>query len=162
MSKTSLALTSLVAAVPAAFLAYLMVMTFLSRAEHMTGMMQVLAGMTLLVSAVMMAMPAGILIFGPKAGKAKKKDEEAEELLADEDEEAIGVESAAELDADEMDETVAYESDELEADVDEFEAEEGVFESDEADFETDAFEAEVQAAGEDDFFDDLELDDEET
>jgi UPF0716 family protein affecting phage T7 exclusion len=62
--------TSLVAAVPAAFLAFLMVSTFLGNADKMSGILMGLAGVTLLVSGLVAAMPIGILLFIPKEASA--------------------------------------------------------------------------------------------
>ncbi|MEX2286519.1 MAG: hypothetical protein WD648_05465 [Planctomycetaceae bacterium] len=67
MSKTGLFLVSLVAAIPAGFLAVLLALDFLNRAEQMETMLKVVSIATLLASAPVMLLPFGILIFGPKA-----------------------------------------------------------------------------------------------
>ncbi len=99
------AAASLVAAIPAGILATLLVMMFLTQAGNLPTMLMVIAGSTLVASAMAVLMPFGILLFSGKsatkaapkaAGKAGAKasadDGEAEvsgsdELLASEDEE---------------------------------------------------------------------------
>jgi hypothetical protein len=80
VSKNGLFLTSLVAAIPGAVLACLMVMAFVNYAGGPTWWVKVLAGMLLLIGMLLAAMPVGIILFaGPKAEKAPKteKDEAA-------------------------------------------------------------------------------------
>ena len=97
MSKLQLPLISLVAAIPGGFLAYLLVMAFLNHAESMPTMLHAVAGTTLLMSGVLVLMPLGALIFGPKGG-AKKKGKDLEEAESfDEDDEELVSDSAAEL-----------------------------------------------------------------
>lgn len=90
MSKLNLMLLSLVAAVPGGVLAYLMVAAFLTRSGDMTGTFQILAGLTLVVSALVAVVPIGILLFSKKEPKAEEEAEEGEpdasedEELADE------------------------------------------------------------------------------
>lgn len=68
MTKLQLSLTSLVAAVPAAILAYLLVMTFLSHAQNLQLMSQLLTGGTLLVAVAVVLTPAAVFAFsGPDA-----------------------------------------------------------------------------------------------
>ncbi len=120
MSRLSLMLVSLVAAIPAGYLSYELVMTFVNRAENMVTMLHVLAGTTLAMGALLTLMPIGILLFGPKTEKpAKGEQEEAgagaaeeeeipeaeldeeEELIAEaelEDEEAVEADAVAEAD----------------------------------------------------------------
>tara|TARA_R100001132_G_C3275139_1_gene97802 strand:- start:3307 stop:3810 length:504 start_codon:yes stop_codon:yes gene_type:complete len=117
VSKLQLPLISLIAAIPGGFLAYLLVMAFLNHAESMSTMLLAVAGTTLLMSAVLVLMPIGALIFGPKGGakkKAKGKDSEAADSF-DEDEagdEELVSDSAAELSGE-------FEDDELGDDFDE-------------------------------------------
>jgi hypothetical protein len=78
VSKSNLALTSLVAALPAAFLAYLLVMTLLSGPEQLGGTLMGLVVAALLCAVVIALMPVGVLVLGPKSGataprKAKQK-----------------------------------------------------------------------------------------
>lgn len=88
MGKIAFALMSLVAAVPAGFLAYLMVMNFLNSIEGRPMGFKALWGITLLMSSLVALMPLAIVIFyrGPAAPSRKKDggDEEAESL-SDED-----------------------------------------------------------------------------
>jgi hypothetical protein len=85
MSKTQVLLASLVAAVPGAFLAYLMVMSFISYGDKSSGAMKGLAGVTLCLAAVMCALPVIVWVAGPKTPSSQaadesrgKKDEEGE------------------------------------------------------------------------------------
>ncbi len=112
MGRTQRALTSLVAAIPAGFLAYLLVMVFLSRADSLTMMTQIVVGVTLLCAALVALMPIGLMIFTGK--KAKDDDEVAarpsgKKAVVEDDEE---VEEAGEIE--ELDD-VAAESDEISA-----------------------------------------------
>ena len=66
MGRTQRALTSLVAAIPAGVLSYLLVMVFLNQADSLKTTMQVVVGLTLLVSFVVTAMPLVLLIPGRK------------------------------------------------------------------------------------------------
>lgn len=77
MSKKALLGTSLVAALPAAYLTYLLVMTFINRSGNMATMMYVVAGLTLAVSASVALVPVGILLFSPGAEKPPKQQEDA-------------------------------------------------------------------------------------
>lgn len=79
MSKNALCLTSLVAAIPGAWLAVLMVMAFVNHAGGPTGTIKGLAGALLLVGGTLAAMPVGIFLFtGPKTEKPPKKKAESE------------------------------------------------------------------------------------
>ncbi|MFN0056350.1 MAG: hypothetical protein ACKV0T_29745 [Planctomycetales bacterium] len=74
MSKSQLALTSLVAALPGGWLAYLMVMAFLGPGAGGWPILKGLAGTLLLIGATLAVMPVGILLFsGPKTVKPPKK-----------------------------------------------------------------------------------------
>jgi hypothetical protein len=80
VNKTNLCLTSLVAAIPGAWLAVLMVMAFLSPgAGGWSVVVKGLAGLQLLIGAALAAMPVGILVLsGPKGEKkSKQKDQPA-------------------------------------------------------------------------------------
>ena len=72
MTKSALAATSLIAAVPGGFLAFLTVKAFLDHADKMGGMLQVVTGTTLLVSGLMALSPAAILLFSKRAPKAEE------------------------------------------------------------------------------------------
>ena len=143
MSKLQLPLISLVAAIPGGFLAYLLVMAFLNHAESMPT--------TLLMSGVLVLMPLGALIFGPKGG-AKKKGKDLEEAESfDEDDEELVSDSAAELsgefeeeDFDEADDDMFESAGDLEVgdDFDEFDGAEasGELSDGEFDFADDEYE----------------------
>lgn len=111
MGKISFFFASLVAAVPAGYLAYEMASTFLTRADKMAGVLTIIAGLTLAVSAVVTLIPVAILLFVPSAEKPAKASEDA--AAADDGDESLEAE----------DEDVVAEDDELEAfdDEDEFE-----------------------------------------
>ena len=79
MGKNALMGTSLVAAVPAGYLVFLMVQVFLTQTENMETMMYVVAGTTLAIGAIVALMPIGILLFTPSSKVDKPKDEEAVE-----------------------------------------------------------------------------------
>ena len=70
MGRTQRALTSLVAAIPAGFLGYLLVMVFLNQAESLSTTMQAVVGATLLVAGIVALMPFILLIPGRKAAPA--------------------------------------------------------------------------------------------
>ena len=81
MTKYSLSAASLVTAIPAAYLAYLLVMTFLQKPgfENLAGPFQIIAGLTLTLVTLMVLMPVGILIFGKKPEKAAEPETPADE-----------------------------------------------------------------------------------
>ena len=82
MDKKSLFLVSFVAAVPGVYLAILMGQAFLVNIGNMDGIfLKLLAGGTLVVSALMAVLPVGIFLFVSKAKEApsKEKDEQAAE-----------------------------------------------------------------------------------
>ena len=73
---------SLVAAIPAGFLAVTLVLVFLNHAGGTTGMLLTLAGITLVPSFAVALIPFAILVFAPKDEKpdvAKPKTEETDE-----------------------------------------------------------------------------------
>ncbi len=82
MGRTSYALMSLIAAVPAAVLVLILVMGFLQHANTMPGLLPVVAGFTLLVAALVAVTPVGLLLFGgskpARAAKATAAPVEAE------------------------------------------------------------------------------------
>ena len=91
MTKTGLFLTSFVAAIPGAWLAYLMVMAFLNHSGGPSLWSKALAGMLFVIGTLLTLMPAGIFVFaGPRAEKAPKKPkEEAAEEAAEEADSAV-------------------------------------------------------------------------
>lgn len=96
-NKTGLILLSLIAAIPGAFLCYLLVAAMLSKFGLMTGMMRALVCLILAFGAVVAAMPIGIVLFGPK----DETEEEAEPAEA--------VEEGAEIEPVHAAETAAVE-----------------------------------------------------
>jgi hypothetical protein len=103
VTKTGLFLTSFVAAIPGAALAYLMVMAFLSHSGGPSMWTKALAGMLLLIGALLAVMPFGIMVFaGPKTEKAPKKPKE--EAAKEEGSAVVAAESEAEVEAAEAEE----------------------------------------------------------
>ena len=98
MTKTQTMLMSLVAAVPAGILAFLLVMAFLGSGDKMAGLMPVVVGVTLLCAVLTALMPVGILLFGgPKTAKAPTPGKErpsqqktVEDAPVDEDGDDLG------------------------------------------------------------------------
>ncbi len=126
MGRTQRALTSLVAAIPAGFLAYLLVDVFLKRADTLPTMVKVLVGVTLLCAALVALMPFGLLIFG---GARKSADDVGKTAAsrkgakADDDDEVEAVEEVEEADDDSVsafddDDSVSAFDDESDADAD--------------------------------------------
>lgn len=77
MSKIGLFLTSLVAAIPGGFMAYLMVMAFLNHSGGPSMWTKALAGMLLCIGGLLGVLPVGILLFaGPKTEKRPKEPKE--------------------------------------------------------------------------------------
>jgi hypothetical protein len=81
VTKLSFFFTTLVAAIPAAFLAYLCVMAFLMHADTLPGMLMVVAGLTLLLSVGIVALPVAVLLRkgSPKLAEEEKPASEAAE-----------------------------------------------------------------------------------
>lgn len=162
MSKLQLALTSLVAVIPGAFLVYLLVMAMLF-SEALPMMAYIVMGVTLLAATATVLIPAGIFVGGnrkPRAAKTKKDKKGKAEEAAPASEEVGIVEdlSAAEDDdlALESSEFVVEDADEVE---DEGLLEEGDIETEKVD-EFDSFEIEEDdLTGENDF-DEIDFDDE--
>jgi hypothetical protein len=99
VTKYRLSAASLVTAIPAAYLAYVLVMTFLQEPgfNNLSGFFQIISGGTLALVTLMVLMPVGILIFGTKpekAPKAEKKSEEPDDIgekaEAADEEESLG------------------------------------------------------------------------
>lgn len=119
MGRIQRALTSLVAAIPAGFLSYLLVMVFLQKADGLTTMTQVTVGGTLLVSALVTLMPFILLIFGGSkknpeqsdAGTGSAGDEEAVDDSSGEVELADDDADVMDDDFDDSDANVVAESD---------------------------------------------------
>ncbi len=102
MTKNGLFLTSFVAAIPGAFLAYQMVMVFINYAGGSTMWPKVLAGLLLLIAVLLAVMPVGIILFaGPKTEKSAKSvvnkadKAEADEVAAEAEESEMSARSGA-------------------------------------------------------------------
>ena len=117
MGRTQRALTSLVAAIPAGFLSYLLVMVFLNQADSLKTTMQIVVGATLLASVVVTLMPFVLLIPGRKkaldnagpAAAVASGDDDAVEVMDDD---------AADVDAEEdLSATSDFGLDDSDADV---------------------------------------------
>jgi hypothetical protein len=92
VSKLAFFSTTLIAAIPAAFLAFLAAMAFLRHSGDMSTMLMVVTGLTLLLSVAIVAMPVAVLLKkgGPKPARTEKAeaaaadDAESEEVASDE------------------------------------------------------------------------------
>lgn len=129
MGRTQRALTSLVAAIPAGFLSYLLVMVFLDQADSLNTKLQIAVGVTLLASVMVTLMPFVLLIpgrkkaldnAGPAAGVASDDDDAVEVMDDDEVSEDVEVEEGAsatsDFDLDDSDADVMSDSsDEIDA-----------------------------------------------
>lgn len=101
-----------VAAIPAAFVIYLLVMAFLGSFENMSTGLQAIVAMTLLCCVVVLLLPVYALVAGPKAAKADKQaaaqaesvaateeaDLEEDALVEESDEEFVAAETQEEED----------------------------------------------------------------
>lgn len=142
MGRTSLAATSLVAAVPAGVLAYVTIMAFVNYADAMPTMMLVVNGAAVTIAVLLAITPVAILV--GKRGEKQEKETPAAEATED-GEESDAAESAAhtaevvtddldggelsdEMDLDEL--AVAAETDSFEFDMDDLD--EGPSSADEA------------------------------
>ena len=77
MTKAALMGTSLVAAIPGGFLAYLTIRAFVYHAEKMATMLQVVTGTTLVFSVLMALSPFAILLFVRTASAAAATEAKA-------------------------------------------------------------------------------------
>ena len=77
VTKTQRMLTSLIAAVPAAYLGLLLVMAMLTNSENLSMIAYVMLGITILCAAVIVLMPVGILLGGIRKPAAAKADSKA-------------------------------------------------------------------------------------
>ena len=115
MGKTQRALTSLVAAVPAGVLLYLLVMTFLNRADSLNMMMKVVAGVTLACAFFVVLMPILLLVLGNRKAKeaVDVDDSVAEAAVISNDDDDV-----ADIEGDEASDATVGALDESDADVD--------------------------------------------
>lgn len=98
VSKYRLSAASLVTALPAAYLAYILVMAFLQKPgfNEMKGFFQIISGLTLLMVTLVVLMPVGILIFGQKSDATPKKKAEPKEKTDKDDGEDLSVDDQTE------------------------------------------------------------------
>ncbi|MBA3314988.1 MAG: hypothetical protein H0T47_17085 [Planctomycetaceae bacterium] len=82
MSRLSFFFTTLIAAIPAAFLGYLCVMAFLLNSDKLPPILMGVAGITLLVCVAVIAMPAAVLLKG-RATKAASDPKAGEPVVAE-------------------------------------------------------------------------------
>ena len=76
LTRNSLAMTSLVAALPAGFMTYLGVMAFLNSTENMPTMLKVVLGLTLFISVLIVLSPVLILLFVKSVVKDENEESE--------------------------------------------------------------------------------------
>ena len=125
MTKLQQMLTSLVAAIPAAYLAYELVMAMISHSENLSTIAYIIMGLTLLSAATAALIPIAVLVGGKRkaaapasASAAKKSGDEIEALdddveVSDESGELIEAEEdlagSSDFDlSDSSDETLAH------------------------------------------------------
>ena len=135
-------LTSLVAAIPAAYLIYVLVMAMLSYSESLSTIAYVVMGLTLLAAATALLIPFGVMFGGSRKPAAPKAD--ANKSTGDDIE---SVDDDVEV-SDDPSETIEA--------VDDDEAVEATSDFDLADSSED-----IIAQDSDDAFEDFDLDDEE-
>lgn len=175
VSKMNLSLVSLVAAIPAGFLAFLLVNVFLTYAgasspaglqTTIPTMAYVFVGLALATSAVLVLMPIGVVVLGPKSEKkakpAKDDDVDSGELettaaagegISDE----IEVDDDIEVEEVEDDELLVSEGDE---EVDEFGLEDEEIVDEAIEVDDDEAVAEIEVDDEFDAFDEFEFEEE--
>lgn len=104
MSKTQVALASLVAVIPGAFLFYILVMALLF-SENLPTMAYVVMGGALLASAITVLIPAGVLIGGgrKRAPAKPSKKSQVETASGDIDDSAAVMDASSELEAESID-----------------------------------------------------------
>ncbi|MBC8116550.1 MAG: hypothetical protein H7062_19330 [Candidatus Saccharimonas sp.] len=121
MGRTQRALTSLVAAIPAGVLSYLLIMVFLNQADSLNTTMMAFVGLTLLLSVAVALMPVILLIPGRKKSAAEgdkpaataSDDGEAVEVVDDDGE----VSTALDEDSEELSATSDFDLGDSDADV---------------------------------------------
>lgn len=100
MGRTQRALTSLVAAIPAGFLGYLLLMVFLNQADSLNTTMQIVVGATLLVAVIVALMPFILLIPGRKPSEvASAESGSGEDIEVD----TMGDDGSGEVESSAMD-----------------------------------------------------------
>lgn len=125
MTRMQTSASSLVAAIPAGFLAYLLVTVFLNHAEQLTTITQVLVGGTLATVAAVVLTPFAVLIFGGKSAAKADKGKTAGKAAAagDDDADFDASDEIATFDGDDDEdtETIAYSGDDSEGEEELFE-----------------------------------------
>lgn len=129
MTKAALMGTSLVAAIPGGFLAYLTIRAFVYHAEKMATMLQVVTGTTLVFSVLMALSPFAILLFVRTAATAGSEAEAAAPTAAPN---LSGLKQGAPALLSEGDETVDEEFAAAGLEAGEFGGEEGIDEMEES------------------------------
>ena len=100
MTRLSFFLTTLIAAIPAAFLAYLCVAAFLFHSGDLSAILMGVAGITLLLCVAVIAMPAWVLLkMRGRPAAAEKPAEKASDEAVEDD--ALASEESAVATADE-------------------------------------------------------------
>ena len=117
MGRTQRALTSLVAAIPAGFLGYLLVMVFLNQADSLSTTMQAVVGATLLTAGLVALMPFILLIPGRKAAPAAAGSNSGDDAVEVMDDGESGEIASGEVDLDDSPETSDYDLGDSDADV---------------------------------------------
>ncbi len=104
VTKYRLSAASIVTAIPAGFLAYVLVMAFLEKPgfDKMAGFFQIISGLTLTLVTLMVLMPVGILIFGKKPEPSAETHAGGEDLAGDGEPEQAGEDLAEEEEAEDM------------------------------------------------------------
>lgn len=110
VSRMSFFFTTLIAAIPAAFLGYLCVMAFLLHSDALPPIMMGVAGLTLLLCVVVVAMPVAVLLKTKDRAKPAEKSAVAEKTA---DEEAVEAEEDAVVADEEGDVFVEGDADEF-------------------------------------------------
>ncbi len=115
MGRTQRALTSLVAAIPAGVLTYLLVTVFMNQADSLNTNMKIVAGVTLLASFLVALMPLVLLIPGRKTTAAA--GDKAAEMSSDEAVEVADDDVEVSDAAEELSATSDFDLDDSDADV---------------------------------------------
>jgi hypothetical protein len=141
VTKLQQMLTSLVAAIPAAYLIYVLVMAMLSYSESLSTIAYVVMGLTLLAAATALLIPFGVMFGGnrkPTPAKGEAKQSTGDDIEAVDDDAEVSDEPSETIEALDDDDT------------------EGASE-----FELDDSSEEIVAQDSDDAFEDFDLDEEE-
>jgi hypothetical protein len=83
VSKMSFFFTTLIAAIPAAFLGYLCVMAFLLHSDALGAVTMGITGLTLLLCVAVIAMPAAVLLKGRSAKSVSERSAADKDAVAE-------------------------------------------------------------------------------